>query len=687
MPCMLDVFGMRELAEDEELFEGVLRLCVANGYPLDGYRGAYTCFDCGNMSFMVRARRGKGEDAPYEVCGVDTQLTGNAIWHVRVVACEEGDPEDYACRCLVEAAEEGKGGVAVVNIVCADILPSYAPGTLLDLQMCALPLDFRYYDSEDDYIADPTSHLALPKPVRELEGRRGKDGAHFAILGEGTVCPIGLFAEPDKGKSRGVTYLRGTVKHVRMGDTIERRDAFYIVTLDTQFGPLEVAHAADGLSEAERGRIHEGATLALSCLLSGDAHLGRYEIGLIRDEDTHLRLLMGVFAKDDPERLRAVSEPGLRYLSAYNKREWAGLEAVLERLRYVHQTTKWEYRGRLGTVVGVRQPPHQPRLPYGVGRRCVRLYAETEEGEQDLGTLFVTMGKKGALAAFDVTDSEPYTVALDPPEERNARRHVWPAPPPSGSQAQARALFAFAREHITACAKAAEAAGKAPRGGLVWLKEDWEWPDDFVPLVFAFNGETYAVDVSLYEYNRYPDFLPGISSVGNREPIARNGLASRCLVARAGREGEPPFVAHTKHNAWALYGYGDEEDAPPPDEIDVPPRPASPWECDRLAILEARRFLERNGLACLSVCGAPDVGPQIWFRDAQGRACWMRTAFATTAEECDAKRLRGLEQAVPRFRANDGYCLIVHLPGFGVPPRGVLPALVAEPLQRLYVAP
>ena len=120
---------------------------------------------------------------------------------------------------------------------------------------------------------------------------------------------------------------------------------------------------------------------------------------------------------------------------------------------------------------------------------------------------------------------------------------------------------------------------------------------------------------------------------------------------------------------------------------ETPPKPLSPWERDRLAILEAKRFLKESGLECLSVCGHPDVGPQIWFRDAKGRPCWLRTVFANTPEETDAKQYRGLEKEIPRFRANDGYCFIVHLPDFGTPLRGPLPTLVREPLQRLYVTP
>lgn len=249
-------------------------------------------------------------------------------------------------------------------------------------------------------------------------------------------------------------------------------------------------------------------------------------------------------------------------------------------------------------------------------------------------------------------------------------------------------LFAFARDHITACAKSAEAAGRALRGGLVWLKDEWEHPADYLPLVFSFNGETYAVDVCLFEFNRFPNFMPGISAVSSNDFIEQNNLARRYFIAHPGHDNEPKFVAGTSEdNPWALYGYT-REDPPLPDAVpDTLPKPLSAWERDRLAILEAKRFLKESGLECLSVCGHPDVGPQIWFRDAKGRPCWLRTVFANTPEETDAKQYRGLEKEIPRFRANDGYCFIVHLPDFGTPLRGPLPTLVREPLQRLYVTP
>lgn len=691
MPCMLDAFGLKELGEDTERFIGFLRLCVAKGYSVEGYRGVYCCFDYGDMSFIVRIKREKTEDNALEISGVDTHLIGDAFWHVRVIAREEGDPDDFACQCVVEAAEEDKGGIAVVHVLCADILPTCASGTLLDLQMCAFPLDIHYYDTEEDYVADPTSHLPLPQAIIEADAREGKKKPHFAILGEGTVCPLGLFANQDGEKAdigKDVVYLRGTVKKVRKGDLIDAKDAFYIVTVDTQFGPLDIVHTGEGMTEEARSRIHEGATVATLCILSGDAMVKRHESGLSRNEDSHLLLLSGIFANEDPERLRAIAAPDLRYISSYNKHTWEGLEAVLDRIRYVQESCN-RYRGHLGTVVGVRQPPHQPRLPYGVGKRCVRLYAETADGEEDFGTLFVTLGDNGKLTAFDVTDSEPYDVVIDPPVDDTATPpHVWPAPPLPMSQVIPAELFAFARDHITACAKAAEAAGRALRGGLVWLKDEWEHPADYLPLVFSFNGETYAVDVCLFEFNRFPNFMPGISAVSSNDFIEQNNLARRYFIAHPGHDNEPKFVAGTSEdNPWALYGYT-REDPPLPDAVpDTLPKPLSAWERDRLAILEAKRFLAESGLECLSVCGHPDVGPQIWFRDAKGRPCWLRTVFALTPKETDAKQYRGLEKEIPRFRANDGYCFIVHLPDFGTPLRGPLPTLVREPLQRLYVTP
>ena len=57
MPCMLDAFGLKELGEDSERFIGFLRLCVAKGYSVEGYRGAYCGFDYGDMSFGWSRRR------------------------------------------------------------------------------------------------------------------------------------------------------------------------------------------------------------------------------------------------------------------------------------------------------------------------------------------------------------------------------------------------------------------------------------------------------------------------------------------------------------------------------------------------------------------------------------------------------------------------------------------------------
>ena len=684
MPCNLKAFGLERFDESPKTIQALLDEAERLGMPREGYEGKYLCYDHGQAELILRLARDKENPRQLNFCGLDTQLIGDTTWTVTLVSSAP-DPEaeegaGLMRQCVVQnALGEGKG-FALIDVVTADIRPTYTEGTRLELQVCALPYDVAYYADEEAYVADAATHLPLPKGVPR------EDGKDYAVFAQGSVWPLGLLSK-DESTPKDLTYVRGEVVSVRKGRLADRQDAFWIVTIDTSFGPLDVVHGLDAVREEQRPFIRRGAILAATCVLSADATTVTYDGGRVDDEDNLLLLVGGVLARESPDRLRAVATPGLRYVSEYNKSVIEGLDAVIERIRSLQASARLpDYRFRLATVVGVRQPAGLPRLPHGVGTRCAYLYHLDRNGrEVYLGLLFLTLDGQNRVTTFEISQSDAYALAYDKPrQDVDTPQHVWPKALPPATAPFIQDLNAFAKRLVEEAARQADAEGKGTAGGLVWLKDEWEAPVDFAHLLFAYNGVPYALYA---DFVCWPELgscdVPGRFSRRVPNEWKEAGATTLFILLGIDAKGQIRSLIDDAHGGPIRdvhlnpYGLGDHADDAPMGAL----------ERKRLAIAEARAFLARNGLECLSVCGYPEAGPEIWFRDAQGRPCWLRVHLALTQEETDAKPFRDLERALPRLRANDGYFLAVHLPGFGAPRRGARPRLVCEPFQRLCLAP
>ena len=58
------------------------------------------------------------------------------------------------------------------------------------------------------------------------------------------------------------------------------------------------------------------------------------------------------------------------------------------------------------------------------------------------------------------------------------------------------------------------------------------------------------------------------------------------------------------------------------------PVEVSDWELRNLAVKIVWDHLKSEGLERLSCCDAPEIDPQIWFRDHNGRECWIEVLYS-----------------------------------------------------------
>ena len=409
MPQYWENLGLECLIEDDKTFNNLVAYSVQNAKAITGYYGLpYLNQHYGDVQVVIRTDPGESGEG-LVISGLDTHASGNAVWDVRLreVNIDPDDAGKLTRRVLVEGPDGG-GGMAVIDIINADVLPSFMDGDLVRLQLVAFPEYVEYYEDEDSY-AD-----SLP------ERKYGKK----LLLAEGCVFPSGLLTNrdpdnPDYGKDDhmdSLVTIRGTVKSAVYGRfRIKEKDEIhpYIVTeIDTQFGPLEIVHTMEQVDEALRKNIHKGAVVNMVGILSGDAAINEYENGIVRDEEHDLALLRYIFADHDPERLRRVLKDDTVYFAEYNDLEFIGPDEIINRIRDVQETGNRPHFAHLATIISIDDDDEIIEPPeYAVGKRCIVL-ASKEETEYE-SVAFIDVDEDGNISKLRTSIDPRYHFRID----------------------------------------------------------------------------------------------------------------------------------------------------------------------------------------------------------------------------------------------------------------------------------
>lgn len=397
--------GLDFFVEDEETVGAFCMKIAQDGTGIPGYYGIpYMNLHIGSAQFIVRMAYNNRENV-FNIVGLDTHCSGSCIWDVCVTGANiaRKDAGMLERRCLV-TNKHGDEGLAVVNIVNADVLPSFDEGAELKLQMIAFPEELHYFKDEEDYVA------AQPE---------GENGEKW-LLEDGVIMPTGLMHNRDPENEDFDTdddlddlmLIRGTVKGLYPGVVKfddEEEPAFIKCIIGTQFGDLEIVHTIEDVIEEQHDNICVGATVVGIFSLSGDAAIYEYENGTVLDEANDLAILRSVFAGEDPERLRFVFAESASYLAEYSGREYSGRDAIVQRLKEVAKLCEDERFARLATITSV-DDGDEP-LPYGAGKRCVVISYGKEDNYESIA--FADIDEEGRISKLTTTANSRYRFRVE----------------------------------------------------------------------------------------------------------------------------------------------------------------------------------------------------------------------------------------------------------------------------------
>ncbi len=401
MANFIENYGLEELTSDK-LIKNFICDIVANGKAISTYSGLpYVYKDFGDPEFYLATEN--AEDGKLAISKFNAHCGGDCLWelYAKGIRLDEGNQMKNYCGIF----QSEKGGMLAIDVITADVLPSYLDGDKVKMQVIAFPLKINYYKDENDY--------------REAQPM-GEDGKIW-LVEMGTLMPISFLCNHstdnyEKGKAyEDDMYLNFTAKVTALGiGAFEREDkkfnTFIRCRVSTKYGDLEFNHTVEQVDEDMRNNIAVGSIISGVCVLSGDVAIDEYENGIIKNFDNNLRLLRYTFEEGLAERLGAILTENTVFETDNSDKTYYGTKEIIERFKYVNEHRKGEYQTFLATVSEA-----DGDLDYPAGTRCVVLKDRGESGYESIA--FIELDENENLSKIKISTDSRYCFNIDEDSE------------------------------------------------------------------------------------------------------------------------------------------------------------------------------------------------------------------------------------------------------------------------------
>lgn len=396
----------------EEEFQGFMGLICSEGKAISGYYNLpYINYHFKDAQVILQTE--KNDNDSLQISRIDTHVSGRCVWNLRVSGMNV-NPKDALKtekRCVLGSCEDASG-MLVVNIVNADVLPSYMENDEITLQMVAYAEKVDYYASEDEY------QDTLPKD----------DMGRTFGLANGTLFPSGIFnnrcVDPDDeipeiedDWTDNYMLVKGEVKYFQCGRIEDSEDSpeFVRCIIDTTYGELEIVHSMNSVTSEQRDNLTSGAIISAIVYLSGDAAIYDYDHGIVKDEEHNLKALRYSMTGGDANRLYSILADDVEYTSEVTGKTIAGKENVVNRIDYVNNNAEEKYYSHLATITDIKDGDDD--LEYPVGKRCVILAFGEEDNFESI--LFIDCDEEGNVTRILTSKESRYCFSIDKPYYRN----------------------------------------------------------------------------------------------------------------------------------------------------------------------------------------------------------------------------------------------------------------------------
>lgn len=402
MANMLENYGLGFFAEDDNSLMGFVGYITSEGKGLTGYYGTpYLFKPMGSVEFWVKTEKKPGGNL--EIAGFDSHCGNTCVWEM-IHSGIDITPKDASKleRVIMFNRSNTHDGLLPIEVITADVLPSYMKDDKIAMQVVALPLDINYYANEDEY----------------AEAQPSDENGKKWLMATGSMAALAFLYNHAPGRyEQGKDYetdryiqFTATVKKLYHGTfemNGEKHNAFIRCFADTEYGELEFDHTLEQVPEELRDNIRVGAVISGTCILSGDVAIKEYDQGIVKDFDHNLRLMRYTLVKGDPERLESVLATDAVYETDTSGKKYSGARAIIDRIAYVHNNRDSEYSAYLATITET----DDENMEYSVGTRCIVLAPGEAEDYESIA--FITVDLNGMISKIKISTDSRYHFKVD----------------------------------------------------------------------------------------------------------------------------------------------------------------------------------------------------------------------------------------------------------------------------------
>ena len=400
MSNLSENFGLDVLMDNDEAVGNFLGFILNTGKAISTYYGyPYIFKSVGKPEYFARLRPGK--EGKYDLCGLDVHCAGSCIWEMVHTGIDLSPSKKFPRqnRVALMSRPDG-GGLVPIELITADVYPSFLEGDRFKIQVIGLPLTIEYFPDEKAY----SDSLPKDKEGRQLGPANGALFPASLLVNHAPEMKDDFDPETDK-----LVLFSGTVKRVTVGFvniTGEGGAAFLRCRIDTCFGELELEHTLEQVKEDQQDYIREGAVVSGVCILSGDLAIDEYEDGPVKDREHDLMLLRYTFAKGEEERLKTVLREDAVYYSDATGKKIEGRDNIITRIRYVNDNRGCDIGTNMATIVEAGEGTE-----YEPGTRCfVLAYGENRDYD---AIIFIDVDEDGMISRIKTSTDSRYRFQVD----------------------------------------------------------------------------------------------------------------------------------------------------------------------------------------------------------------------------------------------------------------------------------
>lgn len=389
---ILDRLGADDLTASEQHFAVLANYISGEGKPFVGYQGVYLYHHLGYLDLSLHLLVNAKKEA--ECVGLSTHVMSPDIWHLAISDRDFAEPpeeEDVLSKCLFFVDPTGENEQPVpIHLVHADVLPSFAAGEPVAMQVAGFPHDIHFYENEEAWMGQ-NSMKFMGRQVRIADGQFLALGIDDSVFIKGIVTAVH-------------ECWTGSIKGERI--------PFTGVSLDTMFGPLTLFFRPDMVPEAERFQVRAGACVVAECVLSGDVAIETYQNGAVYNEECDLKLLRDAFTSGDFSRCAHLFAEDAVYESVMADARIEGRALIMKHLEQPpvnEDGSKRSLYARIGVLTDINKD-HPYDWP-AVGTRGVLL--AYDEPASFMQIAFLTLNEEGKIQNLKLMPLGNYWCRLD----------------------------------------------------------------------------------------------------------------------------------------------------------------------------------------------------------------------------------------------------------------------------------